>query len=228
MSVPSGNSGWNHLRQQARNHETQTQTLFHTYSQFANAANVPAKPTAQESDTEAKIESLLEERETTISQLARLLDSDATLGSSAVKQKNLALLRSNLANHRRDLIRLRSNLKDARNRSNLLGSVRDDIKEYRANNPEAAEAEYMADEGRQIDRSHEMTDSIISQAYAIQDNFLVQGETMASINRRINMAANKVPGINAIIGRISARKRRDGIIMGSFIAFCFILFFWLS
>lgn len=86
----------------------------------------------------------------------------------------------------------------------------------------------MADEGRHIDRSHEMTDSIISQAYAIQNNFTIQGETMASINRRINMAASKVPGINAVIGRISARKRRDGIIMGSFIAFCFILFFWLS
>lgn len=86
----------------------------------------------------------------------------------------------------------------------------------------------MADEGRQIDRSHEMTDSIISQAYAIQDSFLTQGETMASINRRINLAASKVPGINALIGRISAKKRRDGIIMGSFIAFCFILFFFLS
>lgn len=119
-------------------------------------------------------------------------------------------------------------MKEARDRSNLLGSVRDDIKEYRANNPEAAENEYMADEGTHIDRSHEMTDNIISQAYAIQDSFLSQGETMASINRRINMAASKVPGINALIGRISAKKRRDGIIMGSFIAFCFLLFFWLS
>jgi Golgi SNAP receptor complex protein 1 len=144
-----------------------------------------------------------------------------------VKQNNLSLLRENVANHRRDLSRLRSNLKEARDRSNLLGSVRDDIKEYRANNPEAAEAEYMADEGRHIDRSHEMTDNIISQAYVIRDGFLSQGETLASINRRINMAASKVPGINTLINRISARKRRDGIIMGSFIAFCFLLFFWM-
>lgn len=39
----------------------QTQSLFHTYSQFANAANVPANPSAEESDTEAKIEDLLEQ-----------------------------------------------------------------------------------------------------------------------------------------------------------------------
>lgn len=86
----------------------------------------------------------------------------------------------------------------------------------------------MADEGTHIDRSHEMTDNIISQAYAIHNNFLTQGETMASINRRINLAASKVPGLNTLIGRISAKKRRDGVIMGSFIAFCFVLFFFLS
>jgi len=202
--------------------------LFHTYSQFASASNIPAKPSQEERDTESKIEELLEKRETTITQLARLLDSEAALTSSAVKQNNLSLLRENLANHRRDLTRLRANVKEARDRSNLLGSVRDEIKEYRANNPEAAEAEYMADEGTHIDRSHEMTDSLISQAYAIQDSFLTQGETMASINRRITLAASKVPGINTLIGRISAKKRRDGIIMGSFVAFCFVLFFFLS
>ncbi|KFH44969.1 Golgi SNAP receptor complex member-like protein [Hapsidospora chrysogenum ATCC 11550] len=228
MSAPSGNAGWTQLRQQARNLESQTQTLFHTYSQFASAPNIPAKPSQEERETESKIEELLEKRETTIAQLARLLDSEAALTSSAVKQNNLSLLRENLANHRRDLTRLRANVKEARDRSNLLGSVRDEIKEYRANNPEAAEAEYMADEGRHIDRSHEMTDSLISQAYAIQDSFLTQGETMASINRRITLAASKVPGINTLIGRISAKKRRDGIIMGSFIAFCFVLFFFLS
>jgi len=228
MSQPSGNQGWTQLRQQARNLETQTQNHFHTYSQFANSANIPKKPSEEERETQSKIEELLEKRDSTITQLARLLDSDAALTSSAVKQNNLSLLRETLGNHRRDFARLQANVKEARDRSNLLGSVRDDIKEYRANNPEAAENEYMADEGTHIDRSHEMTDNIISQAYAIQDSFLSQGETMASINRRINMAASKVPGINALIGRISAKKRRDGIIMGSFIAFCFLLFFWLS
>ncbi|KAG9249846.1 uncharacterized protein F5Z01DRAFT_668043 [Emericellopsis atlantica] len=228
MSAPTGNAGWTQLRQQARNLETQTQSHFHTYSQFASTADIPKKPSPEEIETENKIEELLEKRDGIITQLARLLDSEAALTSSAVKQNNLSLLRENLANHRRDLTRLRSNLKEARDRSNLLGSVRDDIKEYRANNPEAAEAEYMADEGRHIDRSHEMTDNIISQAYAIQDSFLSQGETMASINRRINMAASKIPGINTLMTRISAKKRRDGIIMGTFIAFCFILFFFLS
>lgn len=106
--------------------------------------------------------------------------------------------------------------------------MRSDIDEYRANNPEAAEAEYMLQERNRIDNSNNMTDSVLSQAYAVNDSFMLQRETLASINRRINMAASQVPGLNSLINRISAKKRRDGIIMGCFIAACFLLFFWLS
>jgi golgi SNAP receptor complex member 1 len=144
-----------------------------------------------------------------------------------LKQNNLTLLREKLAEHRRDLQRLRSTLSDARNRANLLSHVRDDIDAYRASNPEAAEAEYMLDERGRIDRSHENVDSVLSRAYAVQDSFAVQRETLASINRRITMAASQVPGLNSLIGRISAKKRRDGIIMGSFIAVCFLVFWFL-
>lgn len=106
--------------------------------------------------------------------------------------------------------------------------MRSDIDQHRAANPEAAEADYMADEGRRIDNSHSVVDGVLSQAYAVNDSFHMQRETLASINRRINVAASKVPGINTLIGRISARKRRDGIIMGCFVAFCFLVFWWFS
>ncbi|KAF7560718.1 hypothetical protein G7046_g3423 [Stylonectria norvegica] len=225
MSAPSGSAGWAQLRQQARTFENQTENLFHTYSQFSAAPNIPPKPTDEERNTEKKLEDLLEKRETTIAQLARILDSEAALTSSALKQNNLSLLREKLTSHKRDLARLRSTLQQARDRANLLTNVRSDIDEYRANNPEAAEAEYMLNERNRIDNSNDMTDSVLSQAYAVNNNFALQRETLASINRRITSAASKVPGINTLIGRISAKKRRDGFIMGGFIAFCFI-FFW--
>ncbi|KAK0733900.1 hypothetical protein B0T26DRAFT_632507 [Lasiosphaeria miniovina] len=218
--------GWAQLRQQARSLETQTETLFHTYSQFSTQPNIPPKPTEEERATEAKLQELLEKRESVIAQLGRLLDSEAALTSSALKQSNLSLLRDKLADHRRDLGRLRSGLGEARNRANLLGSVRDDISAYRAANPEAAEADYMLEERGRLDRSHDMADSVLSQAYAVHDNFALQRESLASINRRITLAASHVPGINTLIGRISAKKRRDGIIMGSFIAFCFLMFWY--
>ncbi|KAI1779977.1 V-snare-domain-containing protein [Hypoxylon cercidicola] len=226
MAAPTGNQGWAQLRQQARSLESQTEALFHTYSQFSTVSNIPAKPSKEEQETESKLEEILEKRDSVVGQLARLLDSEASLTSSALKQNNLSLLREKLAEHRRDLVRLRSNLQDARNRANLLSNVRDDIQSYRASNPEAAEAEYMLDERNRIDNSHGMIDSVLSQAYATNESFIAQRETLASINRRITLAASQVPGLNTIIGKISARKRRDSIIMGSFIAFCFVLFWF--
>jgi Golgi SNAP receptor complex protein 1 len=148
------------------------------------------------------------------------------LTSSALKQNNLSLLRDKLAEHRKDLVRLRTALSEARDRANLLSSVRDDIDAYRASNPEAVEADYMLDENRRVEGSHTVADGVLSQAYAVRDNFALQRETLASINRRITMAASQVPGINTLMNRISAKKRRDGIIMGSFIALCFIVFFF--
>ncbi|KAH6854456.1 hypothetical protein B0I37DRAFT_441461 [Chaetomium sp. MPI-CAGE-AT-0009] len=225
MATTAG-QGWAQLRQQARSLESQTEASLQTYSQFSTQTAIPPKPTEQEKNAEAKVQELLDKRETVIAQLGRLLDSEATLTSSALKQNNLALLRDKLSDHRRDLSRLRGTLQEARDRANLLGSVRDDISAYRAANPAAAEAEYMLGERARLDRSHDVADSVLSQAYAVQDSFALQRESIASINRRITLAASQVPGINTLIGRISAKKRRDGIIMGGFIAVCFLLFWF--
>ncbi|KAJ4418503.1 protein transport protein gos1 [Neurospora sp. IMI 360204] len=225
-ATTSSTQGWAQLRQQARSLETQTEMLLHTYAQFSNQTNIPPKPTEEERHTETRLQELLDKRESVISHLTRLLTSDPS--PSALKQNNLSLLRDKLSDHRRDLSRLRSTLESARTRANLLGSVRDDISAYRAANPEQGEADYMLDERGRLDRSHDVADSVLSQAYAVQDSFASQRERLAHINRRITLAASQVPGINTLITRISARKRRDGILMGSFIAFCFLMFWFFS
>ncbi len=182
------------------------------------------KPADEEQKAEAQIQDILEQREALISQLTRLLDSESVLTSSALKQNHLSRHREILLEHRRELARIRSSINEARNRANLLSNVRADINAYGSSNPGDAEADYMLDERNRIDRSHNVADSVLSQAYAVNEQFGVQRETLANVNRRIVGAASQIPGINSLIGRIGAKKRRDGIILGSFIAFCFLLF----
>lgn len=225
MSASTG-QGWAQLRQQARGLENQTENLFHTYSQFASTSTLPPKPSEEEIRLENQIQELLESREGLVAQLTRLLDSENALTSSALKQSNLSRHRELLAEHRRELSRLKSSIAESRDRIHLLSNIRSDISAYRSSNPESAEAEYMLQERTRIDESHNMIDSVISQAYAINENFGIQRETLANINRRIVGAASQVPGINGLIGRIGSKKRRDGIILGSFIAFCFLLFLY--
>jgi Golgi SNAP receptor complex protein 1 len=188
--------------------------------------NVPTKASEEETRTESQLQDILEKREALVAQLSRLLDSESAHSSSAVKQNNLARHREILQDHRRELSRLKSTIADARNKANLLSNVRSDINAYRSANPHAAEADYMLEERGRIDNSHNVADSVLSQAYAVQENFTLQRESLASINRRIVGAASQVPGINSLIGRIGAKKRRDGIILGSFIAFCVLMLLW--
>ena len=84
----------------------------------------------------------------------------------------------------------------------------------------------MLGERARIERQHGVVDGVLAQAYAINDQFSSQRETLASVNRRIVGAASQLPGMNMIMNKISSKKRRDGIILASFIAFCFLMFFW--
>ena len=85
----------------------------------------------------------------------------------------------------------------------------------------------MLDERRRIEGSHSVADQVLSQAYAVQENFRVDREMLGSVQRRIVGVVGQVPGMNGLIGRIGAKKRRDGIVLGVFIGVCFLalLFF---
>jgi len=222
----STGTGWAQLRQQARSLETQTEALFHTYSQYTSMTQLPPKPSEEEQRTETQLHDILEKREALVSQLSRLLDSESTLTSSALKQNNLSRHREILLEHRHELRRLTSAISETRDRVNLLSNVRSDIDTYRSSNPSAAEADYMLEERGRMDNSHNMMDSVLSQAYAVNENFILQRETLASINRRIVGAASQIPGVNSLIGKIGAKKRRDGIILGAFVGICFLLFLY--
>ncbi|KAK5702330.1 protein transport protein gos1 [Elasticomyces elasticus] len=217
---------WAQVRQQARAQETQTEALFHTYAQFASTTEIEPKPSDEERRTEEQLNEILEKRTAILQQLARLLDSEPT--PSALKSTNLARHREILQQHRTELSRLKSQITTARDRANLLSNVRSDISAYRASaqDPHSGEAEYMLDERRRLDNSHSMMDSVLSQAYTTNESFGMQRETLASIQRRITGAAAQIPGINGLMQRIGSKKRRDGIILGSFIALCFLALLW--
>ncbi len=226
----------------------QTDALFHTYSRFASAPNIPPKPTEEEQNTESQIQVLLEkvtppppsllittpnpsshplvQREFLIEELTRHLTATSPLSSSALKQNNLTLHRSTLQDHTATLTRLRASIADARQRASLLSTVRADISSYRAANPETAEADYMLDERGRLDRSHGVADSVLSQAYAVNEQFGVQREMLGNVQRRIVGAAGQVPGINGLIGRIGAKKRRDGVVLAGFVAVCMLVFLY--
>jgi len=224
--MTTDNQSWAKLRQQARQLESQTESLFSTYSQYASVPNIPAKPTADETRTESQIADIFSERETTISSLTRLLESDPQ--PSALKSSHLTRHRETLLTHHADYNRLKAQLSSARDRANLLSSVRHDISAYRAanTNPASQEADYMLDERARLDNSNNMADRVLAQAYAVNESFGIQREQLESVRRRITGVVGQVPGINGLMARIGTKKRRDGVILASFMAFCCLMFLY--
>ncbi|KAK6363624.1 hypothetical protein TWF730_001048 [Orbilia blumenaviensis] len=218
-------TGWAQLRQQARSLETQTDNLFQTYSSFTS--NPSKKPSEDEIRVEAQLQELLTRRDAVVASLSRTLDSDSAAGSSATKLQNVLRHREILSDHRKEYQRLKAAITQARNHTNLLSSVRDDINQYRTSTNVTNEAEYRLEERDAIERSHGMADTVLATAYAVNQEFGQQHLQLASINRRIKGAAMQIPGINTLIGRINTKKKRDSVILACLISFCFLMLLWL-
>jgi Golgi SNAP receptor complex protein 1 len=84
----------------------------------------------------------------------------------------------------------------------------------------------MLDERDRLDRSHNVVDSVLNQAYAINTDFGQQRAMLTNINRRMVHTASQIPGINTLVTKISARKRRDSVILATLISFCVLMILW--
>lgn len=58
--MAANQSSWAQLRQQARAQETQTESLFHTYAQYASKTDLEAQPSEEEKRTEEQLNEILE------------------------------------------------------------------------------------------------------------------------------------------------------------------------
>lgn len=209
-----------------------TEGIFHKYSAFSTTPT--AKASEEERTLERQLEELFDQRDSVIANLSRILDSEPN--SSTAKLQNLLRHREVLADHRKEFGRIKSSIQHARDRENLLSSVRNDINQYHSSSArggnrdrfaELDEEEYMLDERQRLDSSHNMADSVLAQAYAINSSFSEQRAMLQNAQRRIMMAAGRIPGINAIIGKINTRKKRDSVIIALLISFCALLLLWL-
>lgn len=158
------------------------------------------------------------------------MQSEPALTSSAARLQNLSLYRSTLAHHKREYSRLNGSIAECRSRANLLSSVRSDIELFRTTSRvdgSRSFADYMLHEHERIDRSLNIADTVLSQAYAVNADFTQQRVILASINKRIIHGAKQLPGINTLIAKINTRKKRDSVILALFVSACFITLLFL-
>ncbi|BFZ60150.1 protein transport protein gos1 [Saitoella coloradoensis] len=221
--MASSSSSWPSLRSKARSLESQTESFFLQYSALAQSSG----QTSDDEALESKLTTILQERQEVINTLSRLLDMD-TAANSTTKVHQLQRHREILAEHNKEFHRIKDNIEQTRNHSDLLSSVRRDIKQYKdATGLADAEAGYMLQERGRIDNSHRMADSVLAQAYETREEFARQKAALKRIQSRITETAMQIPGLNTLISKINTRRKRDSLIIALLISFCVFGLFML-
>ncbi|POY72581.1 hypothetical protein BMF94_4408 [Rhodotorula taiwanensis] len=211
----------------------QCSALLTRYSKLAASASTSYSASGLVKDDLAQRRQELEDEiraafDTFAAQIDRLANLHATAHPppSASATHALERHRDVLAEYRRDFQRTQTSLRDAEQRANLLGSVREEISAFKSASG-ASVTDSLLGERDRIDNSHRMADDTLSQAYATRAEFAAQRSSLSNIQSRMNGVAAQVPGLNSVIGMINSRRRRDSVIMGSVLGVCtlFLLYF---
>ncbi|GAA5934792.1 Gos1p [Sporobolomyces koalae] len=214
------------LRRDLHATTAQCSSLLTRYSKLAAQASTSYSSNGQLREDIGRRKQELEEEldgalATFSAQIDRLANLHATSHPPPSTSATHALERHRdvLAEYRRDYQRTQTSLRDAEQRANLLGSVRDEISAFKTQTGSSVTDKLLAERGK-IDNSHRMADATLEQAYATRAEFAAQRSGLSQIQARMNGVAAQVPGLNSVIGMINSRRRRDSVIMGTLIGVC--------
>jgi len=225
-------ASWDSLRRQTRECEnsleqqlTMLSKLAATVStSYSSSGVLPHDSKQAYSDQEREVDAELAKLTNLVDAMIALLDSTADGVTTAMKH-TATRHRDILADYTKDFKRTKSSLREAEQRANLLGSVREEISAFKASTSSSTSEQLLAERSK-IDSSHRMADEVLGQAFETRYEFQRQRSTLTSVSSRMGGVLSQVPGINSLIGMINSRRRRDSVILGSVICACVVVLLW--
>lgn len=213
------------VRGQAISLETQTESLLSKYSTYAQTTS--SEQSLQEKKIDNQIETILHRRQEVIDSLNKIANDN---NISATKLTQLQRHKEILNLHWKNFQNIRSSIQQERNRLNLLFSVKNDIAQDNSTSSRTNEInnanEYIQNESRRIDQSHNILDKLITQAWETREQFSSQSSMLHSANNRILGTLHRIPGLNQIITRIGIRRRKNTIILALVTTICILILFF--
>ncbi|OBZ88880.1 Golgi SNAP receptor complex member 1 [Choanephora cucurbitarum] len=212
---------WDQLRKEARSLESEIELKLATLTKIGQSTGLDH--TGQEKETD----DLLKKLQSVITEMGDFIDRPSPTPTNPSMIHMLSRHKDILYDYTKEFRRVKSNIKLARDKADLMNQVQDEIRTFNSNNRD--NADYYLTERNRIESSHRMTDMVLEQAYATRQDISRQGQMMQSVNQRVGTIVNRIPGINNIITRINTRRKRDTLIMAGVVSTCSILIilYWL-
>lgn len=144
-------------------------------------------------------------------------------GGSATAMHKLQRHREILHDLQQEFSKAKTAQKAATERSQLLSSVRDDIREHRAT---THTTDALLRERNAIGASCRAADEVLAQAAANRDALATQRGGFGTMSGKLSQLSSLAPQINSLLGAIQRRQKRDKIILGVVIGLCTALLLW--
>lgn len=199
------------------------------------SGSAPTDPAARD----AELQACLAQYASEVDALATSVQEDVSLPSSHTQMHMIQRHRELLVEFERDFFRIKTQLRQALDRQQLLGHVQQDIRYAEvltqcipctarrrdAGVPERARAPGPL---AHDDRRHTLVrwPADASQAYATQSEFRSQREQLSQSLTRLTHIAAQVPGLQSVITLISRRRRRDAVIVAVVLGVCMVMLLW--
>eukprot|EP00183_Erythrolobus_madagascarensis_P002125 CAMPEP_0185850290 /NCGR_PEP_ID=MMETSP1354-20130828/4479_1 /TAXON_ID=708628 /ORGANISM="Erythrolobus madagascarensis, Strain CCMP3276" /LENGTH=275 /DNA_ID=CAMNT_0028550951 /DNA_START=59 /DNA_END=886 /DNA_ORIENTATION=- len=188
---------------------------------------------------EVELDALLAQLADVIVAMGRLTGGEGAGGlnnshSTPVSVMNHTLQRHEeiLADHQRDFRRTRKTMMVAREQAELFSGAGANGSRGMDNNSGAMSGDRLQDASLQAERASlasaaSMADSSVGQGLSLRDELFKQRAAFASMMDRMETMGQSVPALNALIGQIKRRKKRDVLIFAFVLAaLVFCTAFW--
>lgn len=208
--MPNSVKSWTALRSELISLESQTETLFLEFVSDSTCFDTL--------EFKKRAEDLFHKRDAAITALSSLFNPD--YGGDTIKQYHVQRHKEILEKHQREFEHM-----NKKRHLHEFEHVNHHTKNQSAT--QNSETDYFLQESNVIDHSHNMTDQIISQAYAIREDFHQQNYMLNNMNQRISQTISYIPGINLIISKINTRRKKNNLILSFIISICIIMTYFM-
>eukprot|EP01135_Chromosphaera_perkinsii_P009372 Nk52_evm48s1737 gene=Nk52_evmTU48s1737 len=241
-SLGSESSKWDSMRRQARTLENEIDAKLVSLNNLGNSVGDAAGIYGGSSSKDNLLHSGEQNMalfETKSAELGQLLNDLEVLNDKMNDYVNVTMttpsgsVHHNLQRHREictnyghELRKIRSSVTASREREDLIPSIHRMTKEYREGNNQNRSVEDMyAQEQARIQSSNRLADQAIDIALSTRDQLLNQRNMFTDIQGRVLGVGQRFPQINSLMKKITAKQRKDAMILGVVISICIIILY---
>mmetsp|Transcript_69976 Transcript_69976/g.145872 ORF Transcript_69976/g.145872 Transcript_69976/m.145872 type:complete len:244 (+) Transcript_69976:293-1024(+) len=173
----------------------------------------------------SELESLLAQLSETHQDMGRCV-KDLAAGEGARQSHVLQRHRELLHEYEKEFRKIKANIKEQRERDDLLHSVRKDIGEYKS--AASARTDPLLRERGAATNSIKTADQVLESAQTTFDALRNQRQLYSSIGSKLSAFRARLPTIDSLVGRIQRRKKFESIVLAIVLATCAIVVLYFS